>query len=241
METVQYSKEKEEEDKKVIPGLPVPAKVSKEMFSLSFNHHDHTMIVNFYEDATIHSVENIQRIDRSLQSLAIKPADKLMELASNVTDGPHNLIIVSKDEILMKILSQIVNILLRNLPDHLEIDIERGRGSVTIKTSQININLLMDIEELKRLKTTNMSQSIFLVDSRSQLDIRALEQIKPQNVIVLVSKLEDLANSSNSTLKDLIQRITPSSFLPASDLQQSVNCITSSLLFIEQLIMVGSS
>lgn len=219
----------EEDDKPKIPGLPVPKIIKDEVFSISYNHKDHTFIIAFSRSGEIKSTQAMNRIDKSIESLSAKLAQQAISLAEMHEDMEIEIMIISPSKTFTQIIKTLSGLLLRNVPQNLNYEVERSSEGSIIRLGTLAISHYS--EPVQVLANAIQRDQVFvLIDGRGA--IKWSFNFKPPQSFLIVESLSDLTNPSNTEIMALIDSIKPTSYFQANSTIELINSISNVFTFV---------
>ncbi len=227
-EQINFSPPDEKENVR-IPGLPVPKIKTEEIFSISYNHKDHTLIVNFNRSGEIKSTQAMNRIDRSIESLSAKLAQQAITLAEEIDGKEIEIIVISSSPIFGEIISTLGGLLFRNVPHDMELGIERNKKGSKVYLNSLLISLYA--EPVQVLANVIHRDEVFvLIDGRK--DINWEFNFKPPQSFLIVESLSYLTDPNNPKISKIIDEIKPTSFFQATSTMELINSLSNVLSFV---------
>ncbi|RMG41352.1 MAG: hypothetical protein D6732_02625 [Methanobacteriota archaeon] len=218
-----------------IPGLPVPKIKTEDLFSISYNHKDHTLIINFNRSGEIQSSQTMNRIDRSIESLSAKLAQQAINLAQEVGSKDIEIIIVSSSEDLGEIIKTLGGLLFRNVPTNINLEIVRSRTGSKINIGSLAISHYL--EPIQVLANVLQRDQVFVViDGRK--GVKWEFNFKPPQSFLIVESLASLTDNSVPELSRIIDEIKPTSFFQANSNIELINSLSNVLTFVSMSLDV---
>ncbi len=220
----------EMKETKTFGGIPLPSVKKEEIFSLSYNHDTHTLIVNFLKDGTVQSCQTMERIDRSLEGLSARPVQQGINLAEGL-ENECFLLIVSKLPDMWEIMRMMSALFLKNIPSELNFRSSRTSNSFIIDVGKLRIALFKDTMSHNN-KIFQRPELYLLLDARNKQNTSI--NIQPPKMFILVNSLTDLTDPSNTELMNLIDTTRPTAFFQGKTFSEIIDSISNILVFIEQ-------